>query len=203
MVRLQKSLAWTYLFDKVVRVREEFQQLEFQVVVGSGDASSVGGRGADDDGPWESGDKVSYSCNSLAWTDALGFSLLGHLCLELVNRLVGLGVSVCTLDEGCSLAVENGLGALKIGVNQADDLESRAELVFESERVASESIAVSHRAVSRLLITHFHGPSSLPNMMFYRVMSQRWTTGRRNIELTPAPIIKTLKSAPGAGGEAL
>jgi hypothetical protein len=47
----------THLFNKVVRVGEEFQQLEFQVVVGFGDSASVRGWGSNDDGPKETGDK--------------------------------------------------------------------------------------------------------------------------------------------------
>lgn len=68
--------------------------------------------------------------------DVLGFSLLGHLRLVLIDCLEDFRVAVCTFDEGCSLAVEDGLSALQIGINQTDDLESRTEFVFESERVA-------------------------------------------------------------------
>lgn len=119
-----------------------------------GDTSSVGRRGADDDGPLRTRTD-GYQCSVILVDerDALGFGLLGHLCLELVNRLERFRVSVCTFDEGCSLAFKDGLSALKVGVDQADDLESRTELVFESERVAKENIVVSQcvaYAVSRL-----------------------------------------------------
>lgn len=137
--------------------------------------------------------------------DALGFSFLGHLCLVLVDCLEDLRVSVCTFYEGCSLAVENGLSALKVGVDQADDLESRTEFVFESERMAKKNDIVNQRVKYglNLITTYFQGPSSLPNMMFCKIANQQAARRRVKFELTPAPIIKTLKSAPGAGGDAL
>jgi hypothetical protein len=104
----------------------------------------------------------------------------------ILNGLEDLGVAVGRFDEAGTLALKNRLGAGGGGVDERDDLETGTELVLESERVAADAVSDMPTCVRELgSITHFHGPSSDPNMMF------------------PAPIMTTLKSAPGSGGGAL
>lgn len=103
-----------YLFDKVSAVREQLEKLQFEVL-GLANATTEGRRRADHDG--------------------LGLELLGHIIVERLNGRVDLGVPVGRLDERGAFALEHGLGAVVRRVDQRDDLETRSELVLESERV--------------------------------------------------------------------
>lgn len=61
-------------------------------------------------------------------------------------------------DEGVALALEHSVGGLERGINERDDLETRAELVLDAERMVPgpcSAVSACTGAIARL-------PSSLP-----------------------------------------
>ena len=53
--------------------------------------------------------------------------------MVLIDCLEDLSVSVGRFDERLALALKNFLGTGSLRINEGDDLESRAKLVFETE----------------------------------------------------------------------
>ena len=106
--------------------------------------------------------------NSLPDENSLRLLAITQTLASILNVAVDNSVLVGALYETCSLSGQDSLGTFGRRVNETDDLEPRTELVFQSERVAAGGIHYyfTSDVGGEIWSTYFHGPSSLPNMMF-------------------------------------
>lgn len=104
---------------------------------------------------------VSFDNNGLCTQHSLGIrtTLLLEGGIVVVQSLVHHSVLVGALDEALALLRKHLLCASDIGVNQSLDLETGAELVFETERVVPGSLVRAEHDVLEsvrrtLAVTH-------------------------------------------------
>ena len=122
-----------YLFNEVGSLGEELE--EVQLEVGPLGSAAAVGRGASDNDGARLSLTVTLTRDSryLLRVSAL-FSVEGGVVV--LDGLVDLGVAVGGLDKALTFAFENLFSTRYRGVNQSSDLETRTELVLETERVA-------------------------------------------------------------------
>jgi hypothetical protein len=113
--------AQTHLFNKVRHFGKVLDEVELEVAARRG-ATAEGGRGPDN--------------------DHVGVFLAGALDGGgiVVEGREHLGVLVGLFHEALAFLVENVLGAGSVGVDEGYDLEARAELVLEAERVVPRAL---------------------------------------------------------------
>jgi len=104
------------LFDKVGGIREEFEKVDFKVGT-LGRSTPVCRRATDD--------------NRVRFAD---FGAL-EVCVVILDGGEDLGIPVCRLDEGSSLALEHLFCPPDGWVYERNNLETGTELVFQSEGV--------------------------------------------------------------------